>query len=85
MTSKRLDIMEFHWQEGRHLKKYTLIDCSIDLPIFLATLLFYYFTLYDMMSVAILVLQMSTKLQYFMGKKNNFSYRLTCSSVRLGS
>lgn len=69
MTSKRLDIMEFHWQEGRHLKKYTLIDCSIDLPTFLATLLFYYFTLYDMMSVAILVLQMSTKIAVFYGKE----------------
>lgn len=40
MTSKRLDIMEFHCQEGRHLKKYTLIDCSIDLPTFLASLPF---------------------------------------------
>lgn len=40
MTSKRVDIMAFHCQEGRHLKKYTLIDCSIDLPTFLASLPF---------------------------------------------
>lgn len=40
MSCKRLDIIEFHCHRGRQLRKYTLLDCTIDLETFLATLPF---------------------------------------------
>lgn len=70
MSCKRLDITEFHCCGGRQLRKHTL---TIDLETFLATLLF--ITLLCMIRSA---LQSQfygcfLKLQYLMGKKNNFS------------
>lgn len=67
MSCKRLDIMEFHCHEGRHLRKYTLLDWTIDLLTFLATLPF--ITPYDIIIVAVMVLQMPTKIAVFLGKK----------------
>lgn len=71
MSCKRLDIMECHCHGGRQLKKYSLIDCMIDYNVS-SHFVFYYFTLYDMISVAILVLQMPTKIAVFYEEEKQF-------------
>lgn len=69
MSCKRLDITEFHCRKGRHLKKYTVIDCTIDLPTFLVTLPFITL-LYMIWSVLqSWFLQMPTKIAVFYGKE----------------
>lgn len=85
MSCKRLDIMEFHCHGSWQLKKYTLADCSIGLLTFSAALPFIT-SLYMTWSVLqSWFYRCLLKLQYFMGKINNFSSRLPCISVWLGS
>lgn len=73
MSCKRLDIMEFHCHGGRQLRKYTLIDDTIDLETFLATLPFITLLCRIRSVLQSWFYGCLLKLQYFMGKKNNFS------------
>lgn len=69
MSCKRLDSMEFHCYRGRQLVKYTLVDCTIDLVTFPATLPFMAFLCVIPSVLQSWFYRCPLKLQYFIEEK----------------